>query len=167
VKGNEIGAGQERAVQAGDVAAADEDFGMLFDGRVIKEGQEAGRAVTTAQAEDGFDLTVKKHFHEVGGARRIAPARKPRRWRTFGASLGWKPSFASALTERSMARGSGGALAGATMATTSPRRRRSGLMGWLMRGGVNEARAFPGNKAPPLFWRDRWQSSVRRRWRGG
>src|SRR5262245_55780036 len=60
---------------------------------------------------------------------RSLPARKPQRLRTLRASLGLKPSCSRASMERSMAFGSGGALAGAMMPMVSPEPRRWGLMG--------------------------------------
>src|SRR5262245_22237406 len=59
---------------------------------------------------------------------RSVPARKPQRLRTLRAIFGRKPSFSMASIERSMALGSGGALAGAIKPTVSPKLSRAGFI---------------------------------------
>jgi hypothetical protein len=62
---------------------------------------------------------------------RSEPARNPQRLRTFGASLGLNPNFSRTATERSIAFGSGGGLAGAMIPIVSPELSRGGLVGTL------------------------------------
>src|SRR5262245_57333199 len=60
---------------------------------------------------------------------RSVPARNPRRLRTLEANFGLNPSFSKSATERSIAFGASGGLAGATMPTQSPGLSLAGFVG--------------------------------------
>jgi hypothetical protein len=59
-------------MQRRDVAVADEDFRVGADAPVIEPREQSPRAVAAADANDGFDLAVGEHLHQVAGAVAVA-----------------------------------------------------------------------------------------------
>src|SRR6267154_5502481 len=76
-----------------------------------------------------FTLRSRNIFIRSDARSRSLPASNPHRRRTFAGNFGLNPNRSSASTERSIALGSGGALAGAMMPIVSPGFRRGGLIG--------------------------------------
>src|SRR6516164_524187 len=68
MKGDQVSARQQGAMQGGDIAEAHENFRIAPNEFVIEKRQETPGAVTTAGAEDRFDLRVRKSADEVVGA---------------------------------------------------------------------------------------------------
>jgi hypothetical protein len=72
VVGDESRLHEQRVVQRGDVAVAEERLGVGADGGVIEQRQEAAGAVAAAQGEDGFHFRVGEESVQIGRAFGVA-----------------------------------------------------------------------------------------------
>ena len=88
VEGDEVGLHQKGAVEGGDVAVADEDFGVGADDPVIEPRQEPRGAVAAADAEDGLDCAVGEQLHQVAGAVAVAAGEEAPPSADVGGELG-------------------------------------------------------------------------------
>src|ERR1044071_2783152 len=80
-------------MKRGDVAIADENFGMPADKFVIKQGEQTGSAITTADANDGPHAVVQEHTHQVRGAFAIAAGQEPETFARVARELDLEPKF--------------------------------------------------------------------------